>query len=134
MNQQSSFADVLIEDTPLHEALVLRRQRKYGSAPIELTNVPHLVIFYSPTGFSFGYHGKGPLDLAINVCEWYLRQIGYQGQRTKRWSGVDCERGDCFERTFELHEEFWRDFIKRVPDEGVTIRYVDLKNWFDQHL
>jgi len=47
---------------------------------------------------------------------------------------VNCQNGDCFELTFDLHEEFWRDFIERVPDEGTTIPFTDLKNWFDNHV
>jgi hypothetical protein len=128
------ISDVAITDMPLTEALVLRRKYYYGKGPDFITNVPHLVIFYSETGFSFGFHGKGPLDLAINVCEWYLRHIGYYGPRTQRWSGVNCQNGDCFELTFDLHEEFCRDFIERVPDEGTTIPFADLKNWFDNHV
>ena len=129
------ISDVAITDVPLTEALVLRRHYDYpGAAPIFMTNVPHLVIYYSPTGYSFGFHGKGPLDLALNLCEWYLLQIGYQGQRIKERSWLSSEKGDYFQLSFDLHEEFWHDFIEKVPDEGTTISFADLKEWFDKHL
>jgi len=134
MNKKSPFSDFPIDDIRLTEALVLRRQRSYLAAPVLMTNVPHLVIVYSVTGFQFGYHGLGPMDLALNICEWYLLHTGHQGERTKRWKGLKCEKADCFLRTFDLHREFCRDFIERVPDEGTTIPFADLKNWFDDHL
>jgi hypothetical protein len=129
------FSDVAITDTPLTEALVLRRHRDYpGAAPVIMTNVPHLVVYYAPTGYSFGYHGKGPLDLALNVCEWYLLQIGYHGQRIEENSWASSEKGDYFKLSFDLHEEFWRAFIGKTPEEGIIIRFAGLKEWFDHHM
>ncbi len=46
------------------------------------TNVPHLGVHHSPSGFEFGYGGSGPADLALNVCQFYLNSIGYQGEKT----------------------------------------------------
>jgi len=63
MTEDIPICDVMIHDTPLSVALVLQRQREYGIASIVMTNVPHLVIFYSSSGFEFGYDGKGPRDL-----------------------------------------------------------------------
>jgi len=129
MNEDSSFSDVMIQDTPLSVALVLKHKLPYfGYGPFVMTNVPHLVVFYSPTGFEFGYDGKGPHDLALNICEWYLMQIEYKGERT------ECKKGDCFSLAFALHRDFVRDFIEKAPREGTTIPYADLKNWFDDHI
>ena len=99
-----------------------------------MTNVPHLVIFYAPTGYSFGYFGKGPLDLALSICEWYLQQAGYSGPRTDHWSGTSCDYGDCFEMSFALHREFLADFIEKAPKKETIIPFADLKQWFDQRL
>ena len=128
------FYDVPITDVPLTEALVLRKRRDYLRAPIFMTNVPHLVAFYSESGYTFGYHGKGPLDLALNVCEWYLLQAGYLGARTSRGLIMKCEQDDYFEMSLALHRDFHAAFIEKVPEEGITVPFAELKEWFDDHL
>ena len=128
------FFDVPITDVPLTEALVLRKLRNYPRAPIIMTNVPHLVAFYSESGFTFGYFGKGPLDLALNVCEWYLLQAGYLGARTSRGLIMRCEQDDYFEMSLALHRDFHAAFIEKVPEEGITVPFAELKEWFDNHL
>jgi hypothetical protein len=134
VEKEFQFSDVAITDTPLTEALVLRRHRSYPGAPVIMTNVPHLVVFYSETGYAFGYHGKGPLDLALNICEWYLLHIGFRGQRIKENAWRSSEKGDYFEMSFSLHHDFHAAFIEKVPEEGVTVPFAELKDWFDKAL
>jgi len=55
-------------DMFLEEALVLQRDGGDDHAIVR-TNVPHLVVHHSPSGFEFGYAGSGPADLALNVCQ-----------------------------------------------------------------
>lgn len=127
------FSDAAIPDIPLTEALVLRRHYSHpGAAPVIMTNVPHLVVYYAPSGYSFGYHGKGPLDLALNVCEWYLLHSGYRGPRIEENASQHSEKGGYFQLSFDLHEEFWRAFIANTPDEGITIPFAELSAWFEQ--
>jgi len=93
-----------------------------------LTNIPHLVTHHSPTGFEFGYAGSGPADLALNICEMMLNRLGYQGEREKCW------RGDCWRRTFELHQAFKFKFIAGVDQAGAVIPYAEVEAWFKEHI
>ena len=59
-----AFADLPL-DMPLEQhGIVLRRMDQQTS-----TNVPHLVIHHSPTGYAWGYGGSGHADLARNRFE-----------------------------------------------------------------
>jgi len=70
-------------------------------------NVPHRVVYHSPTGFEWGYGGSGPADLALNVLASIvpLRQA------------------------WDLHQEFKFKFIAPMPHEGGTIRGEDIRGW-----
>ena len=60
------------------------------------TNVPHLVVHHSPTGYEWGYGGSGPADLALNILEWQLRREGYRGDT------IPCFEGRCFRGMFGM--------------------------------
>ena len=52
-------------DLPIEQrGIVLRR-----TGHDVLTNVPHLVVHHSPTGYEWGYGGSGPADLALNILD-----------------------------------------------------------------
>jgi len=110
----------------LSEALVL--QRLYDDKVPVRTNVPHLVVHHSPSGFEFGYGGSGPADLALNVCQWYLNRIGYRGMKS------ECFDGTCFSLAFVLHQEFKRTFIEAAPHQGATIPFEQIQLWFNKHI
>lgn len=115
------------DDVELREALVLQRDGDDDHAIVR-TNVPHLVVHHSPSGFEFGYGGSGPADLALNVCQFYLNSIGYQGQKTK------CFDGFCWSLAWVLHQEFKWHFISSAPRKGITIPMSDIKAWFEAHV
>lgn len=108
---------------PFEKGIVLRRQ-----GYIVKTNVPHLVVHHSPTGFEFGYAGSGPADLALNIVEMMLNRLGYQGHRTKCW------RGTCFSLAYRLHQAFKVEFIAGAPREGTVIPYPVLEVWVAQRI
>lgn len=114
-------------DMDLNEGLVLQRDGDNDHAIVR-TNVPHLVVHHSPSGFEFGYAGSGPADLALNVCQWYLNRIHYQGEKTQ------CFDGNCFSLAWVLHQDFKRDFIANAPHKGTVIAFGWIKEWFDQHI
>lgn len=111
----------------LDEALVLQRVGDDDHAIVK-TNVPHLVVHHSPNGFEFGYGGSGPADLALNVCQWYLDLIHYQGEKTQ------CFDGNCWSLAWVLHQDFKRAFIAGAPHEGTVIPFNQIKYWFDQNI
>jgi len=128
--KRDKFSDGEIDDfISLRQALVLGRSSddrdEVGTC---LTNVPHLVVHHSPNGFEFGYGGSGPADLALNVCQFYLVSTGYRGEKT------ECFDGICFSLAFILHQEFKRAFIECAPHQGITIPWVEIEHWFEEHI
>lgn len=92
------------------------------------TNAPHLVTHHSPDGFEFGYGGSGPADLALNVVEAVLRQIDYTGEVMTCW-----DKRQCFEKAWDLHQEFKLVFIAGAEDNTV-IPYANILSWIDSRL
>jgi hypothetical protein len=126
--KRQEFSDEpIVDDIPLAFALVLQRDGDDDHAVVR-TNVPHLVVHHSPSGFEFGYGGSGPADLALNVCQWYLLHIKYQGEKTK------CFDGNCFSLAWILHQDFKRAFIENAPHLGVTIPRAEILEWFETHI
>ena len=95
MAHDSSFSDLKLI-VPLTNGIILQRADD-GSV---VTNIPHLVVEHSPTGFEFGFGGSGPADLALNIVEVILRKMDYQGEK------VQCFDGRCFALAHELYQDF----------------------------
>jgi len=116
-------ADVFLP-IPFDKGIVLTRQEEW----IIKTNVPHLVVHHSPTGFEFGYAGSGPADLALNIVEAMLNRLGYHGDRTT------CFKGSCFSLAYRLHQPFKFAFIAGIPREGTVIPYRMVEAWILQRI
>lgn len=103
--KRSEFSDapLLGEHISLNVALVLQRDGDDHHA-ITRTNVPHLVAHHSPSGFEWGYGGSGPADLALNICQWYLNSIGYEGQKSQCFDGISSPMRPTRESPFQ----WWR--------------------------
>jgi hypothetical protein len=117
------FADTLYETPPLSEALFTWRHPD-GTV---VTNVPHLVAEHSPTGYEFGYGGSGPADLALNVVEALLRDVGFAGVR------MACWRGSCFRLSYQVHQRFKRKFIEPMDRDGGRIPRAEMVRWLQEH-
>lgn len=87
------------------------------------SNVPRMVKHHSLNGFSWGYPGSGPADLALNICETALLALGYAGRR------VDCWEGTCFAAAWAMHQEFKARFIAPMTYEGGEIPFADVRAW-----
>lgn len=126
---RDEFADKNDFTVPLSEMLVLRREfqdeDKVGGV---FTNVPHLVVQHSPIGFEWGYGGSGPADLALNICQWYLSHIGYEGEKTQ------CLDGVCWSLAWVLHQDFKWEFIAKVSTGGITVPMESIAQWFDEKI
>lgn len=92
------------------------------------TNVPHVVIHHSPTGFEWGYGGSGPADLALNILEVYLRLTDFEGAR------IDCFERSCFALAWVLHQEFKGSMVANIPDRGETIEWELVDLWVKSRL
>lgn len=130
------FSDILDNTIPFSQALVLKRQPKRQRSQFFdhldpgdcVTNVPHLVVHHSPDGYEFGYAGSGPADLALNCCQLYLNITDYEGQQT------NCYDGRCWSLAFAIHQDFKHAFIASATNEGCTIPFADLDDWFKSHI
>lgn len=111
-------------EEPMEHGVILRRVDGYIA-----TNVPWAVVDHSPDGFEWGYGGSGPSDLALNILENSLKMIGYDGPKTKVWND-----SECFSLSYQLHQQFKRDFIASMPEEGGIIPMNAIKDWILQIL
>jgi len=89
------------------------------------TNVPASVIHHSPTGFSWGYEGSGPADLALNILEFAVKYLNAEGDG---WP-VSVHSGKCSAKAWRYHQEFKRQYIAAVPEIGGVIPWIEIKNW-----
>lgn len=108
---------------PLDDGIVLTRG---GSGGVR-TNIPHLVTYHSPTGWEWGYGGSGPADLALNIVEVLLHRLGHKGEKTKLSDGAVC-----FAMAWRLHQDFKRDFIATLPEQGGTIPLEAAVGWIKE--
>lgn len=78
-------------------------------------NIPQAHRHHSPTGFSIGYGGSGPADLALNVLA-ALIPITDQDDSMKCWDGTRVS-GDAWRQ----HQLFKWTFIANMPEAGGTV-------------
>ena len=93
-----------------------------------ITNCPKLLVHHSPTGFEFGYGGSGPADLALNIIEAVLLNTKYHGERMRVFDG------SCFEKSYDLHQDFKWKFIAKIPYNGGQIAYDTIVKWINERL
>ena len=104
---------------PLEQHGIVLRRVGYDTH----TNVPHLVVHHSPTGYEWGYGGSGPADLALNILEWHLRRERYRGET------LPCFEGRCFRLAWHLHQDFKRDVIAACGRQEAHIPLETVTNW-----
>lgn len=78
-----------------------------GKGPV-VYGVGHEWVYHSPSGFTWGYGGSGPADLALNI----LLQV--TGDREVAW---------------RYHQDFKWEKIATLPPEGGEIDVEDVKKW-----
>lgn len=120
----SEFASIFLDDPDMKEVITLTRID--GQAA---TNVPHLIASHSPTGYEWGYGGSGPADLALNIVENILRQMGFVGEKTKAWDGRKM-----FVASWLIHQSFKWNFIASMAANGGTIDYKEAKEFVEYRL
>lgn len=109
---------------------------------VAVFNIPTVHFHHSPTGMEFGYGGSGPADCALNILALFLPvepgavsgddyvDPGFQGPfKTKCWGGTYVS-GEAY----DLHQEFKRDFIERLPEEGGVIKGEAIEQWIADKL
>lgn len=76
-----------------------------------LADIPHRIVYHSPTGFEWGYGGSGPADLALNILAAFVPV--YQA--------------------WDLHQAFKWKFVASVPHEGGTIKGEEILSFIKEH-
>jgi hypothetical protein len=86
--------------------------------------LPH-VVWHSPDGFEWGYHGSGPADLALSMLADALGEKQTQAQ-AKHFDPSSCPRA------VRAHQEFKAEFIAVVPrNEGWEIEAEQVLAWVE---
>lgn len=118
----NDFADYPINN-PITDGIILRR----FPDGIE-TNIPHLVTHHSPAGYEWGYGGSGPADLALNILENALAEMGHEGGRTNCWNGT------CWTLSWKLHQKFKREFLVSFSKDGGVIEWSVVRDWITKEM
>jgi hypothetical protein len=80
---------------------------KRGADAAPLTNIPHKALLHSKKGYEWGNLSAGSADLALNIL-WHFTSPAV----AIRW-----------------HQEFKRDFLAKIPQEGGFIEGNLIKKW-----
>ena len=127
--EMRDFHDARVEeDITLSGGLILRREPRDEKMDLVKTNVPHLVVHHSPSGFEFGYGGSGPADLALNVVHFFVQQMDL-GEAD---STVECFEGEVSQLAWNLHQPFKQEIIAQLDEEGGHVGAWKIRKWIDQ--
>ena len=92
------------------------------------TNIPHLVVHHSPSGFSWGYLGSGPAELALNILEIVATsEGGYHSSTVKVFDGSQVSS-----IVWALHQKYKEDVIATLAWEDSPrhhITYASVAQW-----
>lgn len=123
MQQDTNSTSILIPGIRLESGIILTRHND-GST---MSNVAHVAIHHSPSGFEWGYGGSGPADLALNICEAVLKTLDYKGPRIDLWNGT------CFAAAWAMHQDYKSQFIIGIPHEGAVLSWEETADWVQAH-
>lgn len=126
------FQDARVDTTiTLQDGLILERETRDGEMDLVKTNVPHLVVHHSPSGFEFGYGGSGPADLALNTVHFFVEQMDLSGADAPGPT-VECFEGEVSRLAWDLHQPFKKEIIAQVGEEGARVGAWKIRKWIDQ--
>lgn len=74
-----------------------------------MTNIAHKLLMHSPSGYEWGFNGKGPADLALNIL-------------------LQFARADV---AIRLHQQFKQDFLVKLPKDGGKINGLAITKWVE---
>lgn len=119
-------AATLVGVPPLLEAGLICARLADGRAA---TNVPHIVLQHSPTGFEWGYGGSGPAELALNVLHLILPPTGWEPARPLPHAVRRGEHALVSESAERLHQLFKWGFLAGLPKAGGHIPLEVINEW-----
>lgn len=130
---------------PYTKDVVCRRDGSRRSGTYKLHfNISQTLVQHSPDGFEWGYQGSGPADFALNILHLFLpphehthtcyHHLGPQSVELVCTEGpLRLWHGFCSPQAYLLHQQFKRDVVAKIPDEGGTIRGWEILRWIGQH-
>lgn len=86
-------------------------------------NIPPTVVAHGG-GWEWGYLGSGPAEFALNILHHYFRPDGTSPTVKTRDGQV------VREDVYLLHQDFKRDFLAQMPEDGGKIPGGDVRAWF----
>ena len=98
-------------DEPVENGVILRREYKETNDAWwqeVATNVPHNVVYHSPTGFEWGYGGSGPSELALNLAELVVQKA-----QLRTVQGIHCS-----ELAWSIKRQVKELLVMPLPEEG----------------
>lgn len=109
-------------DTPFTKGMHLFR----GDDGTAYTNIPHIVSDRE-VSFDFGPEATSEkrLELSLNVCEAWLRRIGYNGKKGKTRAG-----DPVFLHAYRLRGPFNEHVLDSSDSAGIFVRADWLEHWF----
>lgn len=93
-----------------NEDIVLYRDLSWGGKV--KVNIKQKIVYFSPTGFEWGYGCLGSAELALNILYLFLD----------------------FPRAWKLHQDFKWEFIAGIERSGGTISAAKIKEWIEKKL
>jgi len=96
-------------------------------------NIHQSICYHSPAGFEWGYAGSGPADLALNILEMFMREVGEDPSMALpniRGNGMGAH---ICAPTWNLHQDFKEEFLLR-NDAKITIKGDVIRDWIKQKL
>lgn len=129
--RHTNVMDMKLDDPPLTQRLILQRLDTGRVA----TNVPHIHVHHSPSGFEYGYGGSGPADLALNLAEFVVNGIkpDANAQAVKLWDGSTC----TYEAWIIHHDLKFKLLSGLKQSEDYRVPYVRIlrmvKEFLDMH-
>ena len=98
------------------------------------TNVPHVHVQHSPSGFSWGYAGSGPSDLALNILALFLPVMKHPKTGRVMTRTIAVWKGPRVNKTaFDLYQKFKTDFLIRLDQQSNhIIPGDDIRAWLRQ--
>ena len=99
---------------------------------VKATNVPHIVTRHSPTGYEWGYGGSGPAELALNICEYYVRVLRNEGVDIGK--AHNFREGVAHDMALKVYQEFKATFIAGMPHSGGAIKANYIMSWIKERI
>lgn len=118
-----SFADKYdLEFDPVKKSIEFRLDKN----GVRHFNIYHAIKHHSSTSMAWGYYGSGASDFALNIVEFFMREIEKPAVVLPR---ADGERKKVCPSTLRIYQQFKEEFISIAPANGDFIDGDKIRIW-----